>query len=209
MTGCSFAGLAANREGGILMAPFPGIAYVNEIDGVLELAGIQRLPAIVVLPGIRTESQLVDQLLVRRTLARVSRTNTGRARDRRCVRGPRVADCDAGPLVVADGARSSWNDAANAEGPYTCIAAWTGERLNRFRKGTDPVVHFLDADLSQYRLNDKKYGAGCLIRQRDADLNCHAMRVVHCELVREVARGWIGDRTRMDRLPSLVVDPNS
>jgi hypothetical protein len=160
MTGCSFAGLAANREGGILMAPFPGMASVTKIDEVLEYAGTQRLPAIIVLPGIRTESQLVDQLLV---LA---------AGDRwRVFRVPTPTGLDTDDVFVGlewlTATPELWSSPMGLaplgtmpptrKAPYTCIAAWTGERLNRFRKGTDPVVHFLDADLTQYRLNDKKY----------------------------------------------------
>ena len=161
MTGCSFAGLAANREGGILMAPFPGIASVDEIDGVLELAGIQRLPAIVVLPGIRTESRLVDQLLV---LVGGHRW--------RVYRVPTPAGLETDDVFVGlewlTATPDLWSSPMGLaplgtmpptrKAPYTCIAAWTGERSNRFRNGADRVVHFLDADLSHYRLNEKKYG---------------------------------------------------
>lgn len=161
MTGCSFAGLAAKREGGILMAPFPGIASVAKLDEVLEYAGTQRLPAIVVLPGIRTEDQLVDQLLV---LVAGKRW--------RVYRVPTPAGLETDDVFVGlewlTATPDLWSSPMGLaplgtmpptrKAPYTCIAAWTGERLNRFRKGADPVVHFLDADLSQYRLNDKTYG---------------------------------------------------
>src|SRR5262245_9991109 len=46
---------------------------------------------------------------------------------------------------------------ATRRAPYTCIAAWKGGHENKHRKKTDPVVHFLDTDLSQYKFNSERY----------------------------------------------------
>lgn len=160
MTGCVFAALAAKTRDRILMAPFSGIASVDEIDGVFELAAVQRLPAIVILPGVRTESQVADQLLV---LSRGARWRVRRV--------PEPAGLDTDDIFIGlewqtpdAGVWSSPMGLAplgtmppTRRAPYTCIAAWTGPRLNAFREGTDPVVHFLDSDLTRYRLNAEKY----------------------------------------------------
>jgi hypothetical protein len=42
--------------------------------------------------------------------------------------------------------------------PYTVIAAWTGGRENTLRRKVEPVVHFLDVNLSKHRLTTEKYG---------------------------------------------------
>lgn len=51
--------------------------------------------------------------------------------------------------------------------PYTCIASWTGGHENKHRKKVEPIVHFLDSDLSQYRLSADRYKALRLNSERD------------------------------------------
>ena len=44
--------------------------------------------------------------------------------------------------------------------PYACIAAWPGEHDNpRWTKFEKDIVHFLDTDLTNLKLSEKKYRA--------------------------------------------------
>lgn len=160
MTGCSFAALQAKRPDGVLLAPFPAVASVADIDSVFELAGARRLPAIVILPGLRTELQLVEQLLA------LAKSPRWRVRRVPIPGGLETDDVFVG-LEWKTAAPDLWSSPmglapfgtmpATRRAPYTCIAAWTGPRMNTFRKGVDKTVHFLDADLSRYGLNADKY----------------------------------------------------
>jgi hypothetical protein len=159
-TGCGFATQIAKAAAGLTMATFPGVASAAEVDAVFDYAAIQSRPAIVVLPGLRTEAVLADQLLA---LALGARWRV------------QVVDAPAG-LTTDDvfvsiewltSAPDKWSSPmglapfgtmpATRRAPYTCVAAWTGGHANKFRKRVEPVVHFLDVDLSAYRMSAERY----------------------------------------------------
>src|SRR5262249_10133325 len=103
-----------------------------------------------ILPGVQTEPQLVAQLLL---LAVAERWSVRR------VPVPQGMDTDnvfvGIEWATSSGTRSSPMGFATLgtmpvtrRAPYTCIAAWTGGHDNAYRKKTEAVVHFLDADLT-------------------------------------------------------------
>jgi hypothetical protein len=144
------------------MATFPGIAGVQQIDTLFDFAAAQGFPAIAVLPELRTEDLVARQLVV---LSRGARWRVRR------VPTPRELDTD--DVFVGlewntgrDGVWSSPMGLAplgtmppTRRAPYPCIAAWTGGYANAFRTRRDPVVHFLDVDLTRYGLDAEKYKA--------------------------------------------------
>jgi hypothetical protein len=160
LTGCSFAALFS-KPGRLLMATFPSIATTDQIDELFALAGERSLPAIAILPGVRTEVQLAEQLLVlsigdRWRVQRVP-VPTGLDTDDVFVglewRTSTPGDLWSSPMGLAPFGTMPQTRRA----PYACIAAWTGKRRNQFRKKADRVVHFLDADLGRLRLDPEKY----------------------------------------------------
>jgi hypothetical protein len=142
------------------MATFPGVATHGDIDALFDFASAQKRPAIAVLPGIRTEHQVAEQLL---ELAKGNRW-----RVRHVPRPDALATDDVFVgLEWQTGTPDLWSSPmglaplgtmpATRRAPYTCIAAWTGGRDNRFKKKIEPLVHFLDVDLTGYRLTSDRY----------------------------------------------------
>jgi len=132
-----------------------------EISTIFEAGGEAKLPVIAMFAGIRTESALVEQL------ARLS------AGDRWTVTevfpdGVESDDVFVGvEWKIREGLVSSVMGLApfpsmpvTRRAPYVCIAAWPGEhdnpRWTKFEKG---IVHFLDTDLTNLKLPEKKYRA--------------------------------------------------
>ena len=162
--------MLAKESNGLLLATFQGSTSCREIDAFFLLAGGQHLPAIAIFPNIRTEQQLADQLLVFAVGERW-----------RVRRVPAPEDLDTDDVLVGIewetaivGLHSSPMGFAalgtmpiTRRAPYTCIAAWTGGHENKHRKKIDPVVHFLDSELGQYRLSADRYRALRLNSERD------------------------------------------
>lgn len=143
------------------MAPFPGIASPADLDSLFDFAAADRRPAIAVLPGVRTEGELATQLI---TLAAGARWRVRRLQSPVALvtndvfvsvewRTSAAPEKWSSPMGLA----SLGTMPATRRAPYTCIAAWTGGHDNKFYKRRDPVVHFLDVDLSRYRLDADKY----------------------------------------------------
>jgi hypothetical protein len=160
-TGCAFATLLAKAKRGIAMAPFPAIAAPEDLNSLLDFAAADRLPAIAVLPGVRTELDAAQQLLALATSERwhVCRVRAPQALDTNDVfvslewRTPASSGMWSSPMGLGPfGAMPPTRRA-----PYTCIAAWPGGHDNKFYKRRDAVVHFLDVDLGRYRLDAAKY----------------------------------------------------
>ena len=161
-TGCWFAAKLAkeSKRNGLLLATFPGLASPTEIDAFFLLAGGQHLPAIAIFPNLRTEHELADQLLV---------FEAGERWRVRRVPAPAGLDTDdvllgiewetatTGLYSSPMGFASLGTMPVTRRAPYTCLAAWTGGHENKHRKKIEPVVHFLDSDLSQYRVSAERY----------------------------------------------------
>jgi hypothetical protein len=143
------------------MATFKGIASASEIDATFDFAAAESKPAIVVLAGARTEASVADQILA---LANADRWRVW------CPPPPTILKTD--DIFVAlkwktSSAKELWSSPmglgplgampATRRAPHTCIAAWTAGHANKFRTKVEPVVHFLDVDLSGYRLSAEKY----------------------------------------------------
>jgi len=140
------------------------------LDAFFLLAGGQHLPAIAIFPNIRTEHELADQLLVfavgERWRVRRVPVPEGLETDDVLV-GIEWETADAGVRSSPMGFASLGTMPVTRRAPYTCIAAWTGGHENKHRKKIDPVVHFLDTDLGQYRLSPDRYKELRLKSERD------------------------------------------
>jgi hypothetical protein len=158
-TGCTFASLIANATGGLTMATFREGATADDVDALFDHAASQRKPAIAVFPTLRTEMEVSDQLLALAVGERWSvkrRPNpTGMITEDVLVGiewqtaepALRSSPMGLGPFGTMPVTRRA---------PYTCIAAWPGGRANKHsQRLRDPTVHFLDVDLSGYRINYK------------------------------------------------------
>ena len=171
-TGCWFVAKLAteSKRNGLLLATFPGSTSPKELDAFFLLAGGQHLPAIAIFPNIRTEHELADQLLVfavgERWRVRRVPVPEGLETDDVLV-GIEWETADAGVRSSPMGFASLGTMPVTRRAPYTCIAAWTGGHENKHRKKIDPVVHFLDTDLGQYRLNPDRYKELRLKSERD------------------------------------------
>lgn len=171
-TGCWFAAKLAqeSKRNGLLLATFQGHTSPREIDAFFMLAGGQHLPAIAIFPNIRTEQQLADQLLVfaagERWRVRRVPPPKGLETDDVLV-GIEWETATAGLNSSPMGFASLGTMPVTRRAPYTCIAAWTGAHENKHRKKTEPVVHFLDTDLGQYRLSAERYKELRLNSERD------------------------------------------
>jgi hypothetical protein len=151
-TGCWFAALLAteSKRDRLAMATFPDAASPDQIDPLFDYAGGKKLPALAIILGVRTESELVDQLLL---LTSGSRWSVRRVP---VPLGMNTDDVLVGiEWATTGGTRSSPMGFATLgtmpvtrRAPFTCIAGWTGGHDNVYRKKTEPVVHFLDADLT-------------------------------------------------------------
>jgi hypothetical protein len=160
LTGCNFSGLIANRSGGLVMATFRAMASPEELDRVFDLAAGQSLPVVAVFPELRTEKQISEQLMA---LSGGERWRVWRV--------PTPAGLETDDVFVGlewkTAAATIWSSPmglaplgtmpVTRRAPHTCIAAWTGGHQNKFRRTKDPVVHFLDVDLTGYRLDADKY----------------------------------------------------
>jgi hypothetical protein len=133
------------------MATFTGNATGDELTAFLELAADQHLPAVAVLPEVRTEQQLATQLL---TLVddrwRASRVPTPEGVETDDVFIGLEWRTSQGLISSPMGLAPLGTMPATRRAPYTCIAAWSGGRENKFRKKTDPVVHLLDTNLDRW-----------------------------------------------------------
>lgn len=143
------------------MATFSGIAKPGELDALFDFAAAQSKPAIAVLVGVRTELEVAEQLLAlaqgeRWHVWRVPRPATLATTDELVGlkwRTPLTPELWSSPMGLGPlGAMP-----ATRRAPYTCIAAWPGGHENKFRKKVEPVVHFLDVDLTGYRLSSERY----------------------------------------------------
>lgn len=160
-SGCAFASRLAKDQGGITSATFATIATPEQLDGLLDYAADQHKPALAVLTAARTESDLVDQLLalaggerwrVRRvpTPGKLATSDVFVGLEWRTAATPELwsSPMGLGPFGTMPPTRRA---------PYTVIATWPGGRENTFNTRRDPVVHFLDTNLSAYRLTAKSY----------------------------------------------------
>lgn len=160
-TGCAFASLLAKPGRGLAMATFDALATPEQLDTLFDYAAIEHKPAIGVLTAVRNEAQLAAQLLA---LAAGERWRVRRA--------PLPRGLESDDVLVSIEWRTAstpdlWSSPmglaplgtmpATRRAPYVCIAAWTGGHENAFRKRVEPVVHFLDVDLSPYRLSSERY----------------------------------------------------
>jgi hypothetical protein len=142
------------------MGTFDSLAEPRNVDALFDYAATQGKPAIGVFAAARTESQLADQLLA---LAAGTRWRV------RLVAVP-IGLCTSDVFVSVawhTSDASVWSSPmglgpfgtmpATRRSPYTVIAAWTGGRLNPFRRKTDPFVHLLDVDVSAYGFTAETY----------------------------------------------------
>jgi hypothetical protein len=145
-TGCGFAQSFAKTKK-LLVASLERLASAEEVDHVLDVGAAEHAPVAVVLPWIRDEHQLVEQL---RALNRGSRWRVVREQ---------LAELPTDDLLV----RIEWTTPfgfvsmpmgfgpfpqmpVTRRAPYVCIATWPGEHENPHRKKFDKHrVDFLDA----------------------------------------------------------------
>ena len=159
MTGCQFAKLIAQDKDRVLRVTFPGLASAADVTRVFQLGAAGRLPAIAIFTGIRTEEQLVEQLML---LARGDRWTITEEHPEGLVTDDVLVGIE---WKIREGLASSIMGLApfatmpvTRRSPYVCLAGWPGEHDNPHWKKFEPsIVHFLDADLSRLGLNPQKY----------------------------------------------------
>jgi hypothetical protein len=142
----------------VVLIGIDGVAQPDLVDQVFDLAAQQGTPGIIVIPAIRHEAQLVDQL---RTLQRGARWTVSRVE----VDGLETEDLLVGLTWRTREGRSSLpmgfgpfsTMPATRRAPYVCLATWPGGHDNpRRKKYREPVVDFLDSALPR-PLTDGEY----------------------------------------------------
>ncbi len=160
-TGCRFAqSLASSNQ--MWFSAFDQVTQPDVIDAVFDAAASEHLPAIVVLPTIRSEEQLLDQL---RILATGERWKTSRE----TLKLLRTEDLLVGvQWTTSEGLTSMPMGFApfptmpvTRRAPYVCLATWPGGHENPLphrRKPNPRSVDFLDSALAD-SLTKKEYDA--------------------------------------------------
>lgn len=150
-TGCGFAQSFAGKSH-LLLGAVDQNVQADAINAIFDLAAAEHLPAIAIFPAIRTEGQLLDQLLL------LARNSTRWMLTREVVHGLVTDDVLLGlQWNTADGLQSLPMGFApfgtmpvTRRAPYVCLATWPGGHENPHRKKFDPnVVDFLDAALPE------------------------------------------------------------
>jgi hypothetical protein len=131
----------------MLFSTFDRLAEPEQLDIVLDTAAETRLPAVVVLMGVRTEPDLLEQLTV---LANGPRWHV----TRESVPGLSTDDLLLGIHWTTPGGLTSLpmgfgpftTMPVTRRAPYVCLATWPGGHENPHRKRYAPdVVDFLDS----------------------------------------------------------------
>jgi hypothetical protein len=144
----------------LAIATFDTRATPEQLDTLFDYAAGEHKPALGVLTAVRTERQLAEQLLA---LAAGERWRVQRV--------PAPARLTTDDVFVNIEWRTAdakvWSSPmglgpfgtmpATRRAPYTVIAAWTGGHENTFRRKVEPVVHFLDTNMSAHRLTATRY----------------------------------------------------
>ncbi len=159
MTGCQFARLIAQDRDRIVRVTFPGLASAEDVTRVFELGAAGRLPTVAIFTGIRTEEQLVEQLML---LAAGDLWTISEEHPEELVTDDVLVGLE---WKVREGLASSIMGLApfatmpvTRRSPYVCLAGWPGEHDNpHWKKFEAGIVHFLDTDLSTLGLNAPKY----------------------------------------------------
>ena len=159
MTGCRFAAMIACEQGRLLSSLVSELADEADVSTIFEAGGATKLPAITLFSWIRSEEELVEQLV---RLASGDRWRITEVHPE----GIETRDVFVGiDWRVRDGLVSSVmgfgpfpSMPVTRRAPYACLAAWPGEHDNKFWTNFDKgIVHFLDTDLSQLGITKARY----------------------------------------------------
>jgi len=145
-TGCRFAASFASHNQ-VLRSVFDATVEPHELDVVLDSAAAAHLPAVIVLPMIRTESDLLEQLAV---LAQGERWRVTKETVAALVTDDLLLGIQwktsAGRTSLPMGFGPFATMPVTRRAPYACLATWSGEHENRHRrKYNEAVVDFLDS----------------------------------------------------------------
>jgi hypothetical protein len=145
-TGCRFAASFASANQ-MLFSAFDDVAQPDQLDDLFDSAAAVHLPAVVILPTIRTESDLLEQLAVlaqgerwrvtKETVANLATDDLLLGIQWKTSAGRTSLPMGFGPFATMPVTRRA---------PYACLATWPGEHENRHRtRYEEGVVDFLDS----------------------------------------------------------------
>lgn len=145
-TGCRFASSFASANQ-VLFGSFDGVAEAEQLDAIFDTAAATNLPAVAILTSIRTEADLLGQLVRLRDGTRWRVT-------REMVETLAMEDLLVGIQWINPSGRRSLPMGFGPFGtmpvtrraPFVCIATWPGDHENPHRtRYEDGVVDFLDS----------------------------------------------------------------
>jgi hypothetical protein len=136
----------------MVFSAFDGTAQPTLIDALFDAAAGEHLPAIVVLPWIRSEEELLEQLqcLASGDRWRISRETVKQLTTRDLLVGIQWTTA-AGLVSMPMGFAPFATMPVTRRAPYVCLATWAGGHENPHphrRKPKSGVVDFLDAALA-------------------------------------------------------------
>ena len=145
-TGCRFAASFASTDQA-LFSVFDATVEPHKLDDVLDTSAAMHLPAVIILPTIRTEGDLLEQLAVlaqgerwsvtRETVAALATDDLLLGIQWKTSAGRTSLPMGFGPFATMPVTRRA---------PYVCLATWPGEHENRHRtRYEEAVVDFLDS----------------------------------------------------------------
>lgn len=179
-TGCRFAGSFASTNQ-VLFSSFERIAEPEQLDAVFDTGAAAHIPAVVILMGIRTEAELVEQFarlrlgsrwtVKRETVETLTTDDLLVGLQWTTPLGKKSLPMGFGPFATMPVTRRA---------PYVCVATWPGDHENPHRtKYEDGVVDFLDSapaaalNKPEYRKlwNAAVEGTGQLLSEPKDDAN--------------------------------------
>lgn len=145
-TGCRFAASFASNDQ-MLFGVFDDVSEPDRLDKLLDAAAAAQLPAVVVLPSVRTESDLLGQLavLAKGDRWRVTKEAVATLMTDDLLIGIQWRTCS-GRTSLPMGFGPFATMPVTRRAPYVCLATWPGSHQNPHRtKYHEAIVDFLDS----------------------------------------------------------------